>query len=39
MKLFCHDEKFDCIFHFFAKMSIDEEGLFGIDTRHLEEML
>ncbi len=39
MKLFCHAEKFDCIFRFFAKLSIDDEHLFGIDTRHLEEML
>lgn len=39
MKLFCHAEKFDCMFRLVAKMSIDNEGLFGIDMRHLEVML
>lgn len=38
LKLLCHAEKFDCKFRLFAKMSIDSEGLFGIDMRHLEIM-
>ncbi len=31
MKLFCHTEKFDRMIRLFAKMSINNEGLFGID--------
>jgi hypothetical protein len=39
LKLFCYAEKFDCIFRLLAKMSIDNEGLFCINMRHLEVML
>ena len=39
MKLFCYAEEFDCMFRLFAKMSIDSEGLLGIDMRHLKVML
>jgi hypothetical protein len=39
LKLFCHAEKLDHVFCLFAKMSIDNKGLFGVDMRHLEVML
>lgn len=39
MKFLCHAEKLNREFCLFAKMSIDDEGLFGVDMGHLEVML
>lgn len=39
LKLLCHAEKLDGELCLFAKMSIDGEGLFGVNMRHLEVML
>ena len=31
LKFFCHAEKLHCVFRLFAKMSINNESLFGVD--------